>query len=129
VRQVKHRTPTGRPHRVAELLRERLALILLHKCADPRLQELTLTEVEMSPDLRQAKVYYVARENVDRDQVQMALDKAMGFIKAEVARENLFRLMPEIFFLPDKGLDRAARLEKLFREAGVRTDSQKKEDS
>lgn len=117
MRHVKHRTPTGRPHRVAELLRERLALILLHKCADPRLKEITLTEVEMSPDLKQAKVFYVARENVDRDQVQTALDKALGFIKAEVARENLFRLMPEFFFLPDSGLDRAAQLEKLFQAA------------
>jgi ribosome-binding factor A len=119
VRHVKHRTPTGLPHRVAELLRERLALILLYKCADPRLQELTLTEVEMSPDLRQAKVFYVVRENVDRDQVQIALDKALGFIKSEVARENLFRLMPEFFFLPDPGLDRAARLEELLMEAKI----------
>ena len=102
---------------MAELLRERLALILLYKCADPRLQELTLTEVEMSPDLRQAKVFYVTRENVDRDLVQIALDKALGFIKAEVARENLFRLMPEFIFLPDPGLDRAARLEELFKAA------------
>ena len=129
MRDVKHRTPTGRPHRVAELLRERLALILLFKCADPRLKEVTLTEVEMSPDLRQAKVFYVARENVDRDQVQIALDKALGFIKGEVARENLFRLMPEFFFLPDTGLDRAARLAKLFAEAGVATTSGKKDDS
>ena len=119
MRHVKHRTPTGRPHRVAELLRERLALILLHKCADPRLQEITLTEVEMSPDLKRAKVFYVARENVDRVQVQTALDKALGFIKAEVARENLFRLMPEFFFLPDSGLDRAARLEELLKEAAI----------
>ena len=117
MRQVKHRTPTGRPHRVAELLRERLALILLHKCADPRLKELTLTEVEMSPDLKQAKVFYVARENVDRDQLQIALDKALGFIKQEVAREHLLRLMPEFVFLPDTGLDRAAKLEKLFEAA------------
>ena len=99
------------------MLRERLALILLFKCADPRLKEVTLTEVEMSPDLRQAKVFYVTRENVDRDLVQIALDKAQGFIKAEVARENLFRLMPEFLFLPDKGLDRAAKLEKLFQAA------------
>jgi ribosome-binding factor A len=117
VRHVKHRTPTGRPHRVAELLRERLALILLHKCADPRLKELTLTEVEMSPDLKQAKVFYVARENADPDQVQIALDKALGFIKQEVAREHLLRLMPEFVFLPDTGLERAARLEKLFQAA------------
>jgi ribosome-binding factor A len=114
---------------VAELLRERLALILLHKCADPRLQEITLTEVAMSPDLKQAKVFYVARENVDRDQVQTALGKALGFIKAEVARENLFRLMPEFFFLPDPGLDRAAKLEELLKEAGVSTNSIKKDDS
>ena len=43
----------------------------------------------------------------------------MGFIKQEVARENLFRLMPEIIFLPDKGLDEAERLEQLLREAGI----------
>ena len=111
------------------MLRERLALILLHKCADPRLQEITLTEVEMSPDLRQAKVFYVVRENVDRVQVQIALDKALGFIKAEVARENLFRLMPEFIFVPDPGLDRAARLEELLKEAGIATDSIKEDDS
>ena len=99
------------------MLRERLALILLHKCADPRLQEITLTEVEMSPDLRQAKVFYGGRETVDRVQVQMALDKALGFIKAEVARENLFRLMPEFYFLRDPGQERAAKLEKLFQAA------------
>jgi ribosome-binding factor A len=124
MRHVKQRTPTGRPHRVAELLRERLALILLHKCADPRLKELTLTEVEMSPDLKQARVFYVGREGVDADQVQMALDKAMGFIKQEVARENLFRLMPAIIFLADTGLDRAAKLERLFEAAKIHKDTE-----
>ena len=128
MRHLKHRTPTGRPHRVAELLRERLALILLHKCADPRLKELTLTEVEMSPDLKQARVFYVVRENVDQTQVTMALDKALGFIKQEVAKENLFRLMPEFFFLPDYGLDRAAQLEKLFEAASTMASTVKKSD-
>jgi len=99
---------------VAELLRERLALILLYKCADPRLQELTLTEVEMSPDLKQAKVFYALRQGADPDQVSFALDKALGFIKAEVAREHLLRIMPEFVFLPDEGLERAARLEELL---------------
>ncbi len=113
------RSVTGRPHRVAELLRERLALILLHKCADPRLTELTLTKVEMSPDLKQARVYYVTHPQADATEVHQALDKALGFVKREVARENLFRLMPEIIFLADKGLDEAARLEQLFHEAGL----------
>ena len=113
------RAPTGRSHRVAELLRERLALILLHKCADPRLQELTLTRVEVSPDLRQAKIYYETRPNADETRLHRALDKAMGFIKQEVARENLFRLMPEIIFLPDTGQDQVDRIEQLLHEAGL----------
>ena len=129
MKHTKPRTATGRPHRVGELLRERLALILLYKCADSRLQELTLTEVEMSPDLKQARVFYVVREHTDREQVQIALDKALGFSKQEVAKENLFRLMPEFFFLPDTGLDRAAQLEKLFKEAGMAANSDKKTDS
>jgi ribosome-binding factor A len=109
---------------VAELLRERLALILLFKCADPRLREITLTEVEVSPDLKQARVFYVSRENAPQNQMQIALDKALGFIKAEVARENLFRLMPEFFFLPDPGLDQAAKLEKLFQAAKIHKDTE-----
>ncbi len=116
---MRQRTPTGRPHRVAELLRERLALILLHKCADPRLQELTLTRVEVSPDLKQAKVYYAARPNTEEAGLHQALDKALGFIKQEVAREHLLRVMPEFIFLPDKGLDEAERLDQLFHEAGL----------
>ena len=108
-------TPRGRPHRVAELLRELLAEILLQRSADPRLKELTLTEVEVSPDLKQARVYYVAREGADVTGVQAALDKALGFIKQEVAREHILRMMPEFIFLVDEGLDRAARLERLFR--------------
>jgi ribosome-binding factor A len=116
---MRQRPPTGRSIRVAELLRERLALILLHKCADPRLQELTLTQVEMSPDLKQARVYYVAHAKTDATLMQQALDKALRFIKQEVARENLFRLLPEISFLPDAGLDRLAKLEELLRQAGV----------
>lgn len=126
---MRQRTPTGRPHRLAELLRERLALILLHKCADPRLQELTLTQVEMSPDLAQAKVFYVARPEADAAKLRRALAKALGFIKQELARENLFRLMPEISFLPDEGLDRAEKLEQLLHEAGILTKNRDSSES
>ena len=47
-------------------------------------------------------------------QVKAALAKALGFIKQELAREHLLRIMPELFFLPDEGLDKAARLEELL---------------
>jgi ribosome-binding factor A len=44
----------------------------------------------------------------------MALEKAMGFIKQEVAREHILRTMPEFHFLPDETLDKAERLEALL---------------
>lgn len=100
--------------RVGELLREQIALILLHKSHDPRLHDLTITGVEMSPDLKQARVFYLLREGADAAQVQTALKKALGFIKQELARERILRIMPEFFFLPDAGLERAARLDELF---------------
>ena len=101
-----------RATRVAELLREQIALILLHKSHDPRLKDLTITGVEVSPDLKQARVFYLLREGMD--QVQAALKKGLGFIKQELAREHLLRVMPEFFFLPDTGLDRAARIDQLL---------------
>ncbi len=117
------RPVSGRSRRAAELLRERLALILLYKCADPRLRELTLTRVEMSPDLKQARIFYAARPEADPGEVRRALDRALGFIKQEVARENLFRLLPEIGFLPVMGPDLSDRLEELFREEGISSNS------
>ena len=106
--------PVKRSTRVGELLREILASILLERVSDPRLQEITITEVHMSPDLKLARVYYAVRQGTDRDEVIIALDKAMGFIKQEVAREHTLRTMPEFHFLPDETLDQAARLEELL---------------
>jgi ribosome-binding factor A len=106
--------PVKRSTRVGELLREILASILLERVSDPRLQELTITEVEMSPDLKVARIYYAGRQGTDPEDLMMALDKALGFIKQEVAREHILRTMPEFVFLPDETLDKAARMEELF---------------
>ena len=109
--------PVKRSTRVGELLRQILAAILLERVSDPRLQELTITEVEMSPDLKLARIYYVERQGTDREELMKALDKAMGFIKQEVAREHILRTMPELHFLPDETLERAEKLEGLFQAA------------
>jgi ribosome-binding factor A len=106
--------PAKRSTRVGELLREILAAIMLERVADPRLKELTITEVEVTPDLKLARVYFAARQGSNPEELMAALDKAMGFIKQEVAREHILRTMPEFHFLPDDTLERAERLENLF---------------
>ena len=117
--------PAKRSTRVGGLLREILAAIMLERVADPRLKEITITEVKMTPDLKLARVYYAARQGTNPDELLMALDKAKGFIKQEVAREHILRVMPEFFFLPDTGLDQAARLERLFTEVKAKEESER----
>ena len=109
--------PAKRSTRVGGLLREILAAIMLERVADPRLKELTITEVEMSPDLKLARVYFAARRGANPEELMMALDKAMGYIKQEVAREHILRTMPEFHFLPDETLERSERLERVFEAA------------
>jgi len=116
--------PVKRSTRVGELLREILAAILLERVRDPRLQEITITDVDMSPDLKLARVYYAVRQGADQEETIAALDKAMGFIKQEVAREHILRTMPEFHFLPDETLEKAARLEKLLESLDKGTDEE-----
>uniref|UniRef100_A0A7V4LC54 Ribosome-binding factor A n=1 Tax=Desulfobacca acetoxidans TaxID=60893 RepID=A0A7V4LC54_9BACT len=107
----------SRPSRVGHLLRQILADILLTRVADPRLGELTITAVDMSPDLKLARVVLLVRQGADPEEIVAALDRALGFIKAEVAREHILRTMPEFSFLPDESLEKAEKLEMLLQAA------------
>lgn len=104
-----------RAARIGELLREKIASTLLYKCRDPRLRHLTITEVEVSDDLRRAWVYYHPRHEADLPQIQTALEHARGFIKQEIASEQILRVMPELLFCYDESLQRGARIESLLR--------------
>jgi ribosome-binding factor A len=109
-------TDYKRRDRVGEMLREKIALILLHKSRDPRLQNLTITSVDISDDLRRAKVYYLARgQEAELRLLQKALQKASGFIKQELAQEQILRVMPELFFQVDDSWQRGERVADLLR--------------
>jgi ribosome-binding factor A len=110
-------TDFKRRDRVGEMLREKIALILLHKSRDPRLQNLTITSVDISDDLRRAKVYYLARgQEMEVRDLQKALQKASGFIKQELAQEHILRVMPELFFQVDDSWQRGERVADLLRQ-------------
>lgn len=98
------------------MLREKISLILLHKSRDPRLQNITVTSVEVSDDLRRAKIFYLSRgQEVQLPVLQKALQKASGFIKQELAQEHILRVMPELFFQVDGSWQRGERLADLLK--------------
>ncbi len=110
-------TDFKRRDRVGEMLREKIALILLHKSRDPRFQNITVTSVEVSDDLRRAKVFYLTRgQEAELPFIQKALQKASGFIKQELAQEHILRVMPELTFQVDDSWQRGERVADLLRQ-------------
>jgi len=98
------------------MLREKIALILLRKSGDPRLHEITITAVEVSSDLRRAKIFYLSRAGAaDLGLAHKALLKATGFIKQELAQEHILRIMPELSFQIDESWQRGERIADLLR--------------
>ncbi|MEW5933075.1 MAG: 30S ribosome-binding factor RbfA [Bacillota bacterium] len=110
--------PVGgmRRERVAEALREEISA-LLSELKDPRVGFASITRVEMSPDLRHARVYVSVLGDEARKKATMeGLHSATGFIRSEVGRRvRLFRT-PEIAFQLDESLEKGARVLKLMEE-------------
>lgn len=106
-----------RATRVAHHIQEELGRILSRGLKDPRVGFVTITGVELSPDLRHARVYYsVMGTEEEKRQTAEGLDAAKGFLKREVARALSLRYVPELRFLYDDSAERGARIEKLLRE-------------
>jgi ribosome-binding factor A len=106
----------ARAARVSRHIRNTLATVLQHQIQDPRLQRATITGVDLSPDLRQAKVYFSTTGSpAEIDKVKAGFQKAKPFIKRILAAKLGLRYMPDIRFCYDETLDQGERIEALLR--------------
>jgi ribosome-binding factor A len=106
-----------RVERVREAVKEILALEI-ERLKDPGLGFVTVTEVTMSRDLRNARVYYtVYGEEVQRASTADAMKRAAGHLRTVVARQVRLRYVPQIEFLEDPVPERSRRLDELI--AGI----------
>lgn len=95
-----------RPERVQEALRQEISRIIHGELKDPRVGFLTITKVELTRDLRHAKVYFsVLGEMKDKELALKGLRSAKGFIKNIVAERIKLRFVPEIVFKIDESLE------------------------
>lgn len=95
--------------RLAEQLREKLGYILLFEIADPRLDLVTVTGVEVSQDRSYARIF-VTCEGARYEEVLSALGAAKGRIRSLLARALDWRVVPELDFRIDKSTDEAERI-------------------
>lgn len=106
-----------RRKRIGVRIKEEITDLLLKKVRDPRIGFVTITAVELSPDLRRAKVFYsVMGSQEDRSRAAKGLTSASGFIKREMASRLSLKFMPEIVFTLDTTMEEMDRLERVFRE-------------
>ena len=105
-----------RSDRVAAAIREEVANVLAEGVKDPRVTALvTVTGVEMTRDLRHAKVFVsIMGEDSQRASTIEGLTSVQGFLRSRLARSLSLRVAPEVQFVMDESVARAARIETLL---------------
>jgi ribosome-binding factor A len=127
------RRPTAgqRQLRVAEQIRHLLVQTLQRgRFRDPDLRDaqlITVTAVELGPDLKHATVFVMPLGGENAETFLAALNRASGFFRGELAENMELRYTPKVTFKIDHSFDEAARIEKLLRDERVQRDLQKKE--
>jgi ribosome-binding factor A len=97
-----------RIERANELLREIIGDFLVHRLRDPRLQFVTVTEVQLSPDFQHGKVYFTVLGGEQREREALeALQSAEPLIREEINRNVHWRFIPRLTFIVDKRIEKA----------------------
>ncbi|MEW6502099.1 MAG: 30S ribosome-binding factor RbfA [Thermodesulfobacteriota bacterium] len=108
--------PKRRPIRVADAIKTEVAMLLLQKVKDPRLDGVSITHVTVTDDLSCARISYTVLREERAAEAAKGLSSAKGFIRSAVAQSLKLRAVPELIFAPDRTAAEQQRLEQLFQE-------------
>jgi len=105
-----------RQRRVAELIQEEISTLILREVHDPRVGLITVTHVDVSPDLRLALVYFSALGEEAPEQALDALQHAAPFLQHELGSRVRLRFTPRLEFRVDRSVENSMRIEQLLSE-------------
>ncbi|MGG0718789.1 30S ribosome-binding factor RbfA [Robertmurraya massiliosenegalensis] len=104
-----------RSNRVGEQMKKELGEIIGRKIKDPRIGFVTVTDVQVTGDLQQAKVFIsVLGDDEQKENTLKGLAKAKGFIRSEIGQRIRLRKTPEILFEFDESIDYGNRIDSLL---------------
>lgn len=105
----------SRQERVEEAIKKEVSLIIHDELKDPRVGFVTVTRVELSKDLRNAKIFYsVLGKEEEYQKTKLALDSALGFIRGLVAQRINLRFATELMFQEDRSTEYSIRIEEVL---------------
>ena len=107
-----------RTDRVGMEIKREINEILQKKVRDPRVQGVTITDVQMVGDLSMAKVYYTIMSDMasDNQKAQIGLEKATGTIKRELGRKLTLYKIPDLVFEKDQSIEYGNKIDQMLRE-------------
>ena len=119
-----------RPERLAETLREEIAEVVGFELDDPRIEMVTVTEVNVAPDLRDAKVYVLVDGSEDEIKKALkALQNAAPFVRQQVALNLSMRFAPHLHFVRDTAEENASRIGSILTDLTSKGEINKKEET
>lgn len=107
----------SRQDKVAEAIRQEASVVIHDKLKDPRLGFITITNVEITHDLRFAKIFFSVLGNDQAyKKTKAALDSSMGYVRKLIAQRLNLRFAPEIAFYEDRSIEYSVRIEEVLNE-------------
>lgn len=104
----------GRPQKVADQIQRELSLLVSRELRDPRLGLVTLTAVDVAPDLSHAVVYFTCLDAAQVEPAATALQHAAGYLRTHLAKRIKLYTTPELRFRHDESVARGAHLSQLI---------------
>jgi len=109
--------PSRRTQKAAEAIREVVGMAILAELNDPRIQDVTVTYVEVSGDMRQAKVHVSVMGDETHQQLSLkGLQSAAGFLQSKIAKRIDLRYTPRLTFVLDKGVKHSIEISRILKE-------------
>ena len=104
----------GRPQKVADLIHRELSDLLRLDVRDPHVGMVTLTSVDVAPDLSHAKVYFTILDKQKQGETTKALQRAAGFLRSQLSHRMNMYTTPALRFVYDESVERGDRLSRLI---------------
>ena len=107
----------GRPQRLGDLIQRELSGLLRLELRDPRVGMLTITSVDVSPDMSHAKVFFTLLEKDKLEDTLHGLKRSAGFLRSQLAKRISMYTTPELRFEYDESVERGDHLSRLIDQA------------
>ena len=104
----------GRPRKVADLIQRELSELIRLEVRDPRVGMITITSVDVSPDLSHAKVFFTLLDKKLLDETAQGLQRAAGYLRSLLAHRMKLYTTPELRFVYDESVERGDHLSRLI---------------